>query len=181
MLLLDTQSHLMTSWLIWVLVKCCSFITSWRYWLQLLLFDSIWGTGVFILKQPKCQEMLPEITSNIKHVQYSTYNICMSIYTYVYVHPLLFSPLCLFLLPLFMQADVRCVFGMEQYYIERSDLFRLHTIHLFSSPWQFSLGTGFNIGQNAICIYISFFIRLCSLSPLKTLRIWWKSVAANFK
>lgn len=59
----------------------------------------------------------------------------------------------------------------ETLFIEWSDLFCLHTIHLFSPPWQFSLGSGFNIGQNAICIYISFFIRPCCLSPLKTLRI----------
>lgn len=68
----------------------------------------------------------------------------------------------------------------ETLFIEWSDLFCLHIIHL-SPPWQFSLSTGFNIGQNAICIYISFFIRPSPLSTLKTLGIWRKSVAANLK
>lgn len=67
----------------------------------------------------------------------------------------------------------------ETLFIEWSDLFCLHTIH--PSTLQFSLGAGFNIGQNAICIYISFFIRPGPLSPLKTLGIWRKSVAANLK
>lgn len=70
---------------------------------------------------------------------------------------------------------------VETLFIEWSDLFCLHPIHLFSLSWQFSLGTGFNIGQNAICIYISFFIRPGPLCPQKTLGIWRKPVAANLK
>lgn len=69
----------------------------------------------------------------------------------------------------------------EILFINRSDLFWPHIINLFSAPWQFSLGTRFNIGQDAICIYISFFIRPCSLSRLKTLRIWQKLLAVNLK
>lgn len=78
-------------------------------------------------------------------------------------------------------ADGRWVCGEETLFIEWSDLFCLHPIHLSSPPWQFSLGTGFNMGQNAICIYISFFIRPGPLSPLKILGIWGEISGRQFK
>lgn len=46
---------------------------------------------------------------------------------------------------------------------------------LLPHPWQFSLPTVFTIGQNAICIYISFFIR--SWVPnIKNLAEMWQTI-----
>ena len=139
------------------------------HWRSPVSFRDTWDPLFPNDQNTKISQTHLEVANNIK---------CVSIYIYICVSVYVCNcfPLCLTC----WIADVRWVRGMKLF-IEWSDPFFPHTIHLSSPPWQFSLGTGFNIGQNAICIYISFFIRPCSLSPLKTLGIWRKSVAANLK
>lgn len=160
----------------WVLVKWCSYIISWRYWMQLFLVDNLFRVYQSVSGTLGC------LFWNNQNVRLGVRD-CKQYKVYLWL--LCFFPTFLFIpsfsVPHLLAGRWEMSLWYETLFIEWSDLFCLHAIHLFSPPWQFSLGTWFNIGQNAICIYISFFIRPGSLSPLKTLRIWWESVAANLK
>lgn len=129
---------------------------SWGFWMRLVLADNLSSVYLSVLRTQR--SMLPN-SQNVRHAVRDCNDI-------KYIWLFYFSSL-LSVSPVGWQMSL----WYETLFIEWSDLFCLHTIHLLSPPWQFSLGTGFNIVQNAICIYISFFIRPCSLSPLKTLRI----------
>lgn len=160
----------------WALIRCCSSIMSWGYWMQLFLVDNLLSlhpsasaTGGCLSETTKMSDMPSEMANKIK---------CICIWWlwfsfFLSLHP----PLC--------SSPVGWQMGDE--FVVWNSIYRviwpiLPTHHpSLLSTLQFSLGSGFNIGQNAICIYISFFIRPGPLSPLKTLGIWRKSVAANLK
>lgn len=158
------------------LIKCCSSIMSWGYWMQLFLVDNLLSlhpsasaTGGCLSETTKMSDMPSEMANKIKC-------ICIR-WLWCSFFLSLDAPLC--------SSPVGWQMGNE--FVVWNSIYRviwpiLPTHHpSLLSTLQFSLGAGFNIGQNAICIYISFFIRPGPLSPLKTLGIWRKSVAANLK